>query len=260
MQHSYIAANGHNWLVVPLVLALLAFAANAGAGSQENTGNSVGSGDVGIEPPTVRSIGLEWEISGDLNRDASVGVDYREAGTSNWSEGLPLFRLQNETVPAENVSDSDNANRPPEESRSITSLRTCSPAAFLTSGRDTTYEVRLRLVDPTACVARRAHGRNNDPRDSAALGGGNVYHVYPVGWGRAKGPTFVRRFAARLQLRCRACRLEPRVRAAGPARRYGHRPRWASTRPIVSNMATTPAKARVLAVPATAFHSTALIC
>ncbi len=192
MQHSYIAANGHNWLVVPLVLALLAFAANAGAGSQENTGNSVGSGDVGIEPPTVRSIGLEWEISGDLNRDASVGVDYREAGTSNWSEGLPLFRLQNETVPAENVSDSDNANRPPEESAFYYVTPNMFTGSIFDLRPDTTYEVRLRLVDPdgvrgqaerTVEITTRAI-----PQRSV---GGNVYHVYPVGWeGPRDQPSF----------------------------------------------------------------------
>ena len=116
MQHPGVGRSGHNWLLVGGLLVLLTSSATASEGAQDNNDDEVRPGTVAVEPPTMRSIGLEREIGGDLNRNASVEVYYRHSGRTDWREGLPLFRLQNETVPAENATDPDNANRPPEES------------------------------------------------------------------------------------------------------------------------------------------------
>ncbi len=46
----------------------------------------------------MRSLGFEWRISGDANRNAAVQVSYRKRGETAWHQALPLFRLQNESV------------------------------------------------------------------------------------------------------------------------------------------------------------------
>jgi len=43
------------------------------------------------EPPTLISLGFEWEITGDDNRNAEVAVWYRKKGEQVWKQGLPLL-------------------------------------------------------------------------------------------------------------------------------------------------------------------------
>ena len=57
---------------------------------------TVATGRCIVEPPTLQCAGFEWYIDGDDNRTASVAVSYREQGTSEWLDGLPLLRLQYE--------------------------------------------------------------------------------------------------------------------------------------------------------------------
>jgi hypothetical protein len=47
------------------------------------------------EPPTLLSLGFEWKIDGDDNRNATVEVSYRKKGEQNWKQGLPLLRIGN---------------------------------------------------------------------------------------------------------------------------------------------------------------------
>ena len=56
------------------------------------------SGEFWTEPATLRSLGFEWRITGDDNRNAAVQVSYRRKGEQAWHKALPLFRLQNESV------------------------------------------------------------------------------------------------------------------------------------------------------------------
>jgi hypothetical protein len=53
----------------------------------------VTSGEFIIEPPTLISLGFEWQIQGDDNRNAAVSVFYRRKGETPWREGLPLLRI-----------------------------------------------------------------------------------------------------------------------------------------------------------------------
>ncbi len=55
--------------------------AQAGAGPQ-------------LDRPTLHSLGVYWVIRGDDDRDASIRLDYREAGTSTWRAGAPLVRVE----------------------------------------------------------------------------------------------------------------------------------------------------------------------
>src|SRR4051794_28367130 len=50
------------------------------------------------EPATLVSLGFEWRIDGDDNRNATVAVSYRKKGTPMWQEGLPLLRIGRERV------------------------------------------------------------------------------------------------------------------------------------------------------------------
>src|ERR1700681_2354566 len=50
------------------------------------------------EPATLLSLGFEWRIDGDDNRNATVTVSYRKKGEQAWKEGLPLLRIGNERI------------------------------------------------------------------------------------------------------------------------------------------------------------------
>jgi len=55
-------------------------------------------GEVLVDPPTVENLGFRWYIRGDSNRNASVGVAYREVGQTAWRDGLPMLRVQHEVA------------------------------------------------------------------------------------------------------------------------------------------------------------------
>ena len=48
------------------------------------------AGELVVEPPTLISLGFEWYIEGDADRDAVVAVAYRRAGEREWRDSLPL--------------------------------------------------------------------------------------------------------------------------------------------------------------------------
>src|SRR5688500_1127096 len=54
--------------------------------------------DLIAEPPTLISLGFEWLIDGDDNRNAVVTVSYRTNGDPQWTDGLPLLRIGNERI------------------------------------------------------------------------------------------------------------------------------------------------------------------
>src|SRR5438477_2480641 len=85
------------------------------------------------EPPTLLSLGFEWRIDGDDNRNATVAVSYRKKGDQTWKEGLPLLRIGNERI---------NEN----------SLHYIVPNGFAGSIFDlepaTEYEARFVMSDP----------------------------------------------------------------------------------------------------------------
>src|SRR5262245_8180623 len=64
---------------------------------QQNN-NAVTAGDFIVEPSTLINLGFEWKIKGDDNRNATVAVQYRKAGGSQWREALPLLRIGDEKV------------------------------------------------------------------------------------------------------------------------------------------------------------------
>jgi hypothetical protein len=129
------------------------------------------------EPPTLISLGFEWRIDGDDNRNAIVSVSYRKKGEQTWKEGLPLLRIGNERI-------NENA------------LRYVTPNGFAGSLFDlepaTEYECRFVMSDPdgiggraTEIITVRTRG---EPTPAA---GGKTYHVYPPGYnGPKQEPAF----------------------------------------------------------------------
>jgi hypothetical protein len=140
-------------------------------------------GELIAEPPTLLSLGFEWLIEGDENRNATVSVSYRRAGTPAWTPGLPLLRIGNERV-------NENA------------LQYTTPNAFAGSIFDlepgTEYEARFVMADPDGLdgTAERVVTvrTRSEPKPAD---GGRVYHVYPPGHqGEREQPAFTGLLAA----------------------------------------------------------------
>ena len=51
-----------------------------------------------VEHPTLHSLGFEWPIEGDANRNAAVEVSFRAVGDHAWRPALPLVRIGGEQV------------------------------------------------------------------------------------------------------------------------------------------------------------------
>ena len=135
------------------------------------------------EPPTLLSLGFEWRIDGDDNRNAAVAVSYRKKGEQTWKEGLPLLRIGNERI---------NEN----------SLHYIVPNGFAGSIFDlepaTEYECRFVMSDPDGIDGKTENTvtvrTRFEPKPAA---GGKVYHVYPPGYNGAKlEPAFTGLLAA----------------------------------------------------------------
>jgi hypothetical protein len=88
-----------------------------------------------LDPPTVHALGVQVLIAGDANRNAAIGVRYREYGAVQWRQGPPLMR-----VFPENLS----VAVPEQFAGSIFDL---VPA--------TTYEIELSALDSDGPVAER---------------------------------------------------------------------------------------------------------
>ncbi|MCP5144525.1 MAG: hypothetical protein H6978_06845 [Gammaproteobacteria bacterium] len=139
--------------------------------------DSVTVSSLTVEPATFTALAFDIGIAGDDNRSAQAEVSYRKVGARAWQQGLPMFRLQNETVwfreyafPVPNAFSGSIFDLDP----------------------DTGYQVRVRITDPdgtagmneqTVTMRTRAL-----PRPAAD---GNVYHVYPFGFqGEKQQPAF----------------------------------------------------------------------
>jgi len=123
------------------------------------------AGDVYVEPPTLISLGLEWPISGDDDRDATVTLEYRPLGGRVWQQGPPMLRIGGERI-------NENA------------LQYVTPNLFAGSLFDlepgTTYVIRLHMEDPDGATGNTTQllTAATRPEPKPALGG-RVFHVYP---------------------------------------------------------------------------------
>jgi hypothetical protein len=137
------------------------------------------SGEFVVERPTLVSLGFEWKISGDDNRNARVEVSYRKTGDTEWRKGLPLLRLQRESVPG---------GTPREGGGHYFSY--VAPNMFsgsiLNLDPGTEYEARFVLSDPDGVKGKTVRTVSVRTRkEPEPANGGHIYHVYPFGY---KGP------------------------------------------------------------------------
>jgi hypothetical protein len=161
-----------------LVLVLLLLPAARVAAADRTT-----AGELVVEPPTLISLGFEWPIEGDDNRNATVAVSYRKRGEPQWKDGLPLLRIGNERI-------NENA------------LQYVTPNGFAGSLFElepgTEYECRFVVADPDGVSGRTERvvtvRTRTEPRPAA---GGKVYHVYPPDYkGTRLEPAFTGLLAA----------------------------------------------------------------
>ncbi len=158
---------------------LLAMAALAALTGEAAADNAVTPGDFVIERPTLLSLGFEWKISGDDNRNAAVAVTYRKAGQGQWSPALPLFRMGGEFIAGPKPQFGPNYYNytvPPGFAGSVLNLQP-----------DTEYEVHFVMSDPDGGAAEKTVAVRTRAVPKPA-GGGQVYHVYPYSHREPLGP------------------------------------------------------------------------
>ena len=174
-----------------LVLAGLVVGGSALA-SPARPADATTAGAFTVERPTLVSLGFEWRIQGDDNRNARVEVSFRKRGATAWRKGLPLLRLQGEEVPGGKPRNSDYGHY----------YDYVAPDMFagslLNLEPDTAYDARFTLVDPdgvrgpaTTVAAVRTR------KVPAPAPGGRVFNVYPDGYvGPKAEPAFTGLLAA----------------------------------------------------------------
>jgi hypothetical protein len=172
-------------------LAALAAAAAAAWPAASFAQADATAGAFTVERPTLVSLGFEWRIAGDENRNAAVEVSYRKQGDEEWHRALPMFRLQNEPV---------TGGRPGNATSTFYSYTADNMFAgsLLNLAPGTAYECRFVLSDPDGASGRTERTLTVRTRDvPRAAPGGRVYHVYPVGYeGTKQQPAFTGLLAA----------------------------------------------------------------
>ena len=141
--------------------------------------NSTEAGRFHIEHPTLLNAGFEWAITGDVNRNATVSVQFRAVGETAWRNALPLVRIGGENI-----------------YRRRENLDYTVPDGFagsilnLTPG--TEYECRFQLIDPDGATGQTSHvvrvTTRTEPMPSTE---GRTLHVYPADYkGEKVEPSF----------------------------------------------------------------------
>jgi hypothetical protein len=168
------------YVLRPTILFLLAAAM---LHAQKNTT----AGAFTTEAPTLVSLGFEWRINGDDNRNASVTVSYRKSGEQQWRPALPMLRLQHEQVGGASTRAIYHYVAPNMFAGSILNL-----------DPDTEYECRFVLADPDGVKGKAEHVVKARTRvEPQPASGGHTYHVYPFGYKGAKQePAFTGLLAA----------------------------------------------------------------
>jgi len=113
---------------------------------------------------TIHSIGIEWDLAGDADRDATCQAHYRAVGSISWKKAMPLFRVDYRGW----YLGGHRADR----------RYNMLAGSVLFLGPGTRYEVKLELADPdggsetrTLAVETRAVPKLPE--------GGRTLHVTP---------------------------------------------------------------------------------
>ena len=141
--------------------------------------NATQAGPFVVEHPTLRNLGFEWPITGDVNRNAAVAVRYRTVGEPNWKPALPLVRIGGENI-----------------YRRVEHLDYTVPDAFagsiLNLQPGVEYECEFRLSDPDGTTGQTTQTVKVRTRtEPQPFEGGRKLHVYPPDYkGERQQPAF----------------------------------------------------------------------
>ena len=171
-----LAAAGMKHLV--MVAAILCALTGAAAAAD----NAVTPVALVVERPTLLSLGFDWKIGGDDNRNAAVAVTYRKVGNGKWRDALPLFRMGGEFIagpkPQYGGLNYYNYTVPPAFAGSVLNLEP-----------DTEYEVHFVMRDPDGVNGEAEKTVTVRTRKvPAPATGGRVYDVYPFSHKGPLGP------------------------------------------------------------------------
>jgi len=165
------------WKIVAFLAVLLPVSALAPGEAQSL--NATRAEAFITERPTLLSLGFEWHIAGDDNRNAAVAVTYRKKGESRWRDALPMMRLQREQIPGPKPHSG-------ERNFYLYAAPNMFAGSILGLTPDTEYECRFVLTDPDGVTGTAEQSVTVRTRAKpTTAGGGHVYHVYPFGF---KGP------------------------------------------------------------------------
>ncbi len=128
--------------------------------------NATTAGRFHVEHPTLLNLGFEWAISGDANRNATVEVQFRKSGDTNWRQALPLVRIGGENI-----------------YRRRENLDYTVPEGFagsiLNVQPGTEYECQFTMNDPDGANGQTAHTVKVKTRsEPQPFPGGRILHVY----------------------------------------------------------------------------------
>jgi hypothetical protein len=141
--------------------------------------NRTEAGRFHVQHPTLLNLGFEWSIRGDANRNASVAVQFRAAGETNWRKALPLLRVGGEKVyrRRENL----DYTVPDGFAGSILNVRP-----------GTEYECQFVMTDPDGVTGQATQTVKVKTRTEPKLyEAGRVLHVYPPDYfGPRQEPSF----------------------------------------------------------------------
>lgn len=130
-----------------------------------------------VEPSTLRAVGFEWYIEGDVNKNAEVRVKYKRAESEKWKEYISLLRIGNERVGVPEWEFTTN-------NMFAGSIMGLEPG--------TAYKCKFTLSDPDGVngdTARVVTVRTRERPEE--YDGGEVRHVYPEDWsGKKKEPAY----------------------------------------------------------------------
>lgn len=130
--------------------------------------NSTKPGRFVVDHPTLLNLGFEWAIDGDANRNATVEVRFRKAGTTAWRPAMPLLRIGGER-----------------SFRDREAMTYTVPQGFagsiLNLEPGTSYECEFTMKDADGVTGPAAQkvtvATRTEPKSAI---GGRVLHVYPA--------------------------------------------------------------------------------
>ncbi|MEQ8809007.1 MAG: hypothetical protein RIE59_08075 [Imperialibacter sp.] len=132
-----------------------------------------------VEPSTLLCAGFEWKIFGDDNRNATVSVEYRKKGDTQWKQGHPMLRIGDEKVYGH-------------DQRWVYTVPDMFAGSIFNLEPDTWYEGRFILTDPDGVsgIAEKIVTFKTRAEPQPYVGG-QTYHVYPIGYdGPKESPAF----------------------------------------------------------------------